>query len=352
MRIKFKNLMLEVTRKCNMRCAHCMRGEQQEETMSSDTIQRLLEYVYGIEQLSITGGEPSLVPDTIRWLAYFVKSRDIKVGSFFCATNAGEYSKEFVDALSSLYAVCTKPDKCILTISTDQFHSDADPKALSEYRQLPYYSSEKEKGFLPKGKILLEGKANENNLGRFSKPTTEHIYDFDMHGWYLYIGDRIYINALGDVLLDPDLSYLNQMNENIGNIWEMPFDEILRESCYRLPEQYLPENNQKYVYCVHILAEANTITIEPNESRVYYSSPRKAVAAYQSVLNNLRITPVYSKDGIIPDDLDMKFEELPEIEDRCAGTKIKYLLPGATPKTVIVEVIRCPIEEDFDDARE
>ena len=82
MRIKFKNLMLEVTRKCNMRCAHCMRGEQQEETMSSDTIQRLLEYVYGIEQLSITGGEPSLVPDTIRWLAYFVKSRDIKVAYY------------------------------------------------------------------------------------------------------------------------------------------------------------------------------------------------------------------------------------------------------------------------------
>lgn len=234
-------------------------------------------------------------------------------------------------------------------ISIDQFHSDADPKALSEYRQLPYYSSEKEKGFLPKGKILLEGRAAENNLGRFSKPFTEHIYDFDMHGWYLHIGDRIYINALGDVLLDPDLSYLNQMNENIGNIWEMPLDEILRESCYKLPEQYLPENNQKYVYCVHISAEANTITIEPNESRVYYSSPRKAVAAYQSVLNNLRITPVYSKDGRIPDDLDMKFGELPEIEDRCAGTEIRYLLPGATPKTVIVEVIRCPIEEDFDD---
>ena len=84
--------MLEVTRKCNMHCAHCMRGEQQEETMSTDTVQKLLEHTYEIEQLSITGGEPSLAPDTIRWLAYFVKSRDIKIGSFFCATNAGEYS--------------------------------------------------------------------------------------------------------------------------------------------------------------------------------------------------------------------------------------------------------------------
>ena len=80
-------------------------------------------------------------------------------------------------------------------------------------------------------------------------------------------------------------------------------------------------------------------------------SPLKAVSAYQSVLNNLRITPVYSKDGRIPDDLDMKFGELPEIEDRCAGTEIRYLLPGATPKTVIVEIFRCPIEEDYDDVR-
>ena len=130
--------------------------------------------------------------------------------------NAGEYSKEFVDALNGLYTVCTAPDKCILTISTDQYHSEADPKALSEYRKLSYYSTEKEKGFLPKGNILLEGRAAENNLGRFSKPFTEHIYDFDMHGWNMHIGDRIYINALGDVLLDPDLSYLNQTDENIG----------------------------------------------------------------------------------------------------------------------------------------
>ncbi|MCI8472319.1 MAG: radical SAM protein [Clostridiales bacterium] len=351
MLIKFKNLMLEVTRKCNMRCAHCMRGEQQDETMPTDTIQKLFEYVSEIEQLSITGGEPSLAPEPIRWIAYFAKSYSIKIGSFFCATNAGEYSKEFVDALNGLYTVCTAPDKCILTISTDQYHSEADPKALSEYRKLSYYSTEKEKGFLPKGNILLEGRAAENNLGRFSKPFTEHIYDFDMHGWNMHIGDRIYINALGDVLLDPDLSYLNQTDENIGNIWQSPFDQILIESFYKLPEQYLPENNQRYVYCVHIASEANTITIKPNESRVYYLSPLKAVSAYQSVLNNLRITPVYSKDGRIPDDLDMKFGELPEIEDRCAGTEIRYLLPGATPKTVIVEIFRCPIEEDYDDVR-
>lgn len=352
MRINFKNLMLEITRKCNMKCAHCMRGEQQDETMSIDTIQKLFEDVNEIEQLSITGGEPSLAPEQIRWIAYYAKSNGIIIGSFFCATNAGKYSKEFVDALTYLYDVCSEQNKCILTISTDQFHSDADPKAMEEYRKLPYYSSEKEKGFLPKSKILLEGRAAENNLGRFSKPFTEHIYDFDLQGWKLLIGDRIYINVFGDVILDPDLSYQNQMNENIGNIWQTPFHRILLENCYRLPEQYIPENNLKYVYCVHISAEANTITIKPNESRVYYSSPHKAVAAYQSVLNNLRITPVYSKGGRIPDNLDMKFGELPEIEDRCAGTEIRYLLPGATPKTVTVEVIRCPIEEEFDDVRE
>ena len=352
MRIKFKNLMLEVTRKCNMKCAHCMRGEQQNETMPSDTIQKVFESVSEIEQLSITGGEPSLVPDAIRWIAYYARSNGIKIGSFFCATNAGEYSKEFVDVLNELYAVCTEQNKCILAISTDQFHSKADELALSEYRKLPYYSSEKEKEFLPKGNILLEGRAAENNLGRFSKPFTEYIYDFDMHGWDLAIDDRIYINTFGDVLLDPDLSYLNQENENIGNIWDTPFYKILLENCYRIPERYAPDKNKRYVYCVHISSEANTITIKPSESHVYYSSPRKAVAAYQSILNNLRITPVYSKNGRIPDDLVMKFGELPEIEDRCAGTEIRYLLPGARPKNITVEVIRCPLEEDFDDVRE
>ena len=74
MRLIFKNLMLEVTRKCNMQCAYCMRGESQNVSMDSDTVRNVFQNVSRIEQLTLTGGEPSLAPDVLLWIVYYAFS--------------------------------------------------------------------------------------------------------------------------------------------------------------------------------------------------------------------------------------------------------------------------------------
>ena len=112
----FKNLMLEVTRKCNMKCEHCMRGEQQDITMNSKIIKYVLDATSEIDCLTLTGGEPSLAPDAIRWVVYYLKNRGIKLGSFFCATNAAVYSEEFVKQLNELYEYSQNKEKCALSI--------------------------------------------------------------------------------------------------------------------------------------------------------------------------------------------------------------------------------------------
>lgn len=60
-----ENLCLEVTRRCNMGCAHCLRGNAEDLDMSHETIEQVLGQVDVIGQVTFTGGEPSLNVDAI-----------------------------------------------------------------------------------------------------------------------------------------------------------------------------------------------------------------------------------------------------------------------------------------------
>lgn len=282
MRIKFKNLMLEVTRKCNMQCAHCMRGESQNVSMDSDTVRNVFQNISRIEQLTLTGGEPSLEPGILQWIIYYAKSMGVEIGSFFCATNAKVYSQEFVDGLRQLYSYCDKPDRCILTVSTDQFHT-TDPEAKEFYSKLPFYKPEKERTTVPKAEIISEGRAADNQLGRFDVPPETHIYDYEISGFRWEINDRIYINALGDVLLNPDMSYENQDQFNFGNVFYAPLEDLLRDCFYKVPDYFFPDKKQ-CVFSVRIIGEENTIAPTKVDSKVYYATPQKAIAAYHSIL--------------------------------------------------------------------
>lgn len=351
MQMKFKNLMLEVTRRCNMQCNHCMRGDAENADMYTDVIRKVFESAKEIRHLGLTGGEPSLCPYVIEYISYYARINYCRIGSFFCATNAKEYSADFVKALNELYGQCTDKDNCILTISIDQFHSEADPKALEEYRKLPYYKPIKEKGFIHKGDILSEGRAEQNGLGRFSLPHSEKFYELAINGFYLDVGDRVYINAFGDVLANADMSYEKQVHCGLGNIINRPMDEILLSAMYKIPEHWWSE--EKSVYSIRIRAEANTISAEALEDQTYYATAPLAAAAYHSLKNNLRITPMDPKERRIPDDLHLQYEDMDPDGLRCDGCIITYVLPHSDSNNkVMIEVIRCPVEEDFDDVRE
>ena len=78
--------------------------------------------------------------------------------------------------------------------------------------------------------------------------------------------------------------------------------------------------------------------------------PMDAIAVYQKILNNLQLSPVNPQANAAPDNLQLEFVNLPEVDDRCEGMKIIYKLPEKMPKTVTVDIIRCTIEEVKDHA--
>ena len=44
-RIAVENLAIELTRKCNLKCNHCMRGNAENKEMSNETLDRIFEEI-------------------------------------------------------------------------------------------------------------------------------------------------------------------------------------------------------------------------------------------------------------------------------------------------------------------
>lgn len=61
------HLAIEVTRRCNMECAHCLRGDAQAVDMTQEIVDRFvdgLEEGMSIGDVTLTGGEPSLAANS------------------------------------------------------------------------------------------------------------------------------------------------------------------------------------------------------------------------------------------------------------------------------------------------
>lgn len=228
MSLAINNLILEITRKCNMRCPHCLRGPVQSLDMSNAVIDRVTTAADHVFCLSVTGGEPSLNGKAInhlRWSAHFNKCL---FDYFWLTVNARYFKQDFYEALLELYSVCGDRECCCLTVSGDQYHGKRSNRAMEMYAELPFYSNTYMR-LIDDERLLDDGMARINGIGRREKENIQtEITDYDLVGDSLYIGDMVYINAKGDVLLDCDLSYASQRKHTIGNVLTEPLEQILR----------------------------------------------------------------------------------------------------------------------------
>lgn len=85
--IELDNLIIEVTRRCNLTCAHCLRGAQQRINIKKEHIEQLLSNVCYIDNITFTGGEPTLYLKGIEDTLDVIEKNGITVNSFYIATN-------------------------------------------------------------------------------------------------------------------------------------------------------------------------------------------------------------------------------------------------------------------------
>lgn len=222
--MNLSNVIIEVTRRCNMSCSHCLRGDAENCNMDTKYIDALLSKVKYIGSITFTGGEPSLVPEIIQYTIDKAKELNVGFGSFYIATNGKNVSDAFLLTVMNLYLYCDEKEMCQLAISNDGYHIDDDDSIVENYAKLSVFrfTEKKERedggyysqGIIPQGRGWDYGSGREHHISPFDNIDSDSI------------DGMIYLNCKGNILPDCDLSFDTQDSPLliIGNILDSDFD--------------------------------------------------------------------------------------------------------------------------------
>ena len=222
-RVEISNLVIELTRRCNMSCSHCMRGDVQCIDIEDSYIENVFKRVDRIGELTLTGGEPSIVPEKIQSVIRLAKKHNVYIGSFYIATNAKEVSKDFIIAVMDLYVYCDYSEGCMLQYSNDKFHDEVDIENTLKLEAFKFASAKDRKNYpLAVEQLLNQGRAFYSwgawkEVSIHSKDITDGVIDGTM-----------YLNAVGNIVPECDLSFDSQDCEYliICNVSKDDFDII------------------------------------------------------------------------------------------------------------------------------
>jgi hypothetical protein len=229
--MQINELVIEITRRCNIKCRHCLRGNAQRKDITEETIDKILEGVDYISTITFSGGEPGLNVPAIRYFTKAIKARGIELGGFYVITNGKKASLDLMLALLDLYAYVhpmERDDTCSLIVSRDQYHHEqCDPaEAVALYSGLSFFRPEQRKERIDPYLVIAEGRAKD--WGGRSAPLDSIVVGLDDDGNVERIEETVYVNALGDVIPACDLSYQSQAKKKIGNVHTETLAEIYK----------------------------------------------------------------------------------------------------------------------------
>lgn len=213
-RLSLSNVIIEITRRCNLQCHHCLRGDAQNIDISLQHIDHLFAQVESIGILTISGGEPSLQPGIIRYIVDSARSHGTSINNFYIATNGKRITDAFIHSLLDLYLYCDENHISMVQISNDEFHDiDIDDEGIEKLMCLKFASFKHVHHYhlLDYKYLIKEGRAK--NFGeKIEKPFdfNESIHDKNLNDC------GFYLNAKGFVLTNCNWSYETQdQMENI-----------------------------------------------------------------------------------------------------------------------------------------
>jgi len=217
------NLILEITRFCNMTCPHCLRGDMQRLRIKKEYIDAALSQIDYIDTIMFSGGEPSLATDLINYTLKYCRHHNKEVQNFWMATNGSVTKRSFLSSIENWVKYCSDNEASGLRVSIDMYHDWIDKFYFEEFREMMEYEVGKQFyieycGAPDDPKYLYsEGRAKENyNAGK----KTDH----ELHFYDGKLDAPLYINAKGFIMSSCDLSYKSMDVKNskfvIGHISE------------------------------------------------------------------------------------------------------------------------------------
>lgn len=232
------NLIFEVTRKCNLKCRHCLRGCAQNLSMSKQTIQNTLKDVKGIGTIQFTGGEPSLGLYQIRTIVDVLLENEISIYNFWIKLNGTKYSEALLEYFNSLYENVDDKDMSMLTFSSDNYHKNSN-KVINAYLNMQWKYPFINPPDRDNSKYLIrEGRARKAISGVYYRQalyyngwvTDEDIYP-DRYEC-MAMEYPVYISANGNVISGCDLSFDHIDKYSFGNVNKEPLKSIISKHLF------------------------------------------------------------------------------------------------------------------------
>jgi hypothetical protein len=202
--MRLQNVGIEVTRKCNIKCAHCLRGDSQNRDIDYKYIDTLLDKTDSIGALCFTGGEPSLNVPAMQYTINECKRRNISIDKFYIATNGIDIKEDFVNVCEELYTLCKNGGN--VQISNDIYHRKQQKYNDKLLKFLPFYSKRQDND---RDDLISVNRLHKEGRGE-SLPTATRISV--PHKGY------IYLNIDGNIIDGCDWSYASQEHHIICNV--------------------------------------------------------------------------------------------------------------------------------------
>lgn len=231
-------IIIEVTRQCNLKCDHCLRGEPENKIIRKRHVELLFSQVEEIHTLTLTGGEPALWPSKIEMILSVAKKYEVDIQNFYIATNGTIAYDSFILSLIKLWLYCSDNEISGMDISNDNFHDmDLIEKNLKKFKALSFVKYKyfpRQNGFYydtcPKpdkfpdyvyamenepDKILAQGRGIDWGDKKI------HAYTWND---LLKEPDNIelYLNCDGNIIIGCDWSYKNQNDHILCHVIDLP----------------------------------------------------------------------------------------------------------------------------------
>lgn len=240
-KLKLQNLAIELTKRCNLDCAHCLKGKSQKVDISKETIDNIFSQIDSIGRLFLTGGEPTLASDALENIIESIKKYNVSIAEWGMDTNGTMYSTRFYNALVELEKICRESTKSndmhgTICISTDDYHKESIKKAgllararykksIKETERLPWFIGYRD---VP-NELFNEGRAVNIHDKKKIRFKTMHYSLMEMDDSYL-IGVMIFVNANGDITQCDCSHERQQSNFYVGNVSNDLILNIVRNS--------------------------------------------------------------------------------------------------------------------------
>ena len=250
MKFILNDLAIETTRKCNMKCEHCMRGLSQNINITPALIDMIFDNaeISSINHICFSGGEPTLNPNIIIYTINKIINENLDVAEIAMVTNGQIFNKDLADAFNrfndyrnqktkeQLKMHYSKLDEEILdgliqantnshvriTFSNDRFHYPIRQEVKDSYKKMC------------KGARITEYAIDDKDIYKTGFANTGKNFDYKLDqinyckdGDFYLVIDNIYITAKGYMTSEGMGQYTDMDRINMGHISDTTLQEAL-----------------------------------------------------------------------------------------------------------------------------